>query len=247
MNAFKALQSLGPIDVLNVRRDPMLRWIPLLPLVLALLIRNFFPALIERVEGALHLSPTGYWGDLMSYLLLTLVPCLIGMVVGFLLLDQRDDRTLRALQVTPLPLNHYLAYRLLAPLLASLLLIPPAYVLSGLGRLTLPALILCSISAAPAAPLFALFLAGFARNKIQGLALQKVSVIFFVLPLPALLFGGRWTLLPGLLSPLYWPARALWAFRNRQADAGWFLLAGLAVDALLLAWLLRRFNRVTHE
>jgi fluoroquinolone transport system permease protein len=36
----------------------------------------------------------------MSFVLL-MTPMLAGIVVGFLLLDQRDDQTLTALQVTP--------------------------------------------------------------------------------------------------------------------------------------------------
>jgi fluoroquinolone transport system permease protein len=46
----------------------------------------------------------------MSFLVVVM-PALVGMVIGFLLLDQRDDQTLAALQVTPLTLNGYLIYR----------------------------------------------------------------------------------------------------------------------------------------
>ena len=36
-------------------------------------------------------------------------PGIVGMVVGFLLLDERDERTLSALRVTPLSMRRYLA------------------------------------------------------------------------------------------------------------------------------------------
>lgn len=39
-----------------------------------------------------------------------------GVVTGFLLLDERDDRTLTALQVTPLPLRAYIFYRVTVPI-----------------------------------------------------------------------------------------------------------------------------------
>lgn len=44
-------------------------------------------------------------------------PDLVGMVIGFLLLDERDTQTLDALRVTPLSMRRYLAYRISAPLL----------------------------------------------------------------------------------------------------------------------------------
>ncbi len=44
---------------------------------------------------------------------------IVGMVVGFLLLDERDAHTPAALRVTPLSMRRYLAYRVSGPLLVA--------------------------------------------------------------------------------------------------------------------------------
>jgi fluoroquinolone transport system permease protein len=101
----------------------------------------------------------------------------------------------------------------------------------------LPSVVLASLIG----PLLALVMVGFAGNKLEGLALMKGFGILLVGPLAAYFITSRWQLLLGLL-PTYWPARAYWEVSS--GGTGWpFLLVGLAYYALLLAWLLRRFQR----
>ena len=73
------------------------------------------------------------------------------MVLGFLLLDQRDDQTLTALQVTPLSLNGYLAYRISLPMLISLVTTLLMVPLAGLGQVNIAAHLAAALCAAPGA------------------------------------------------------------------------------------------------
>jgi fluoroquinolone transport system permease protein len=130
-------------------------------------------------------------------------------------------------------------------MLLSLLMTLAALPLAGLLPLSPLALLGLALAAAPLAPLVALFLAGFAANKVQGFALQKALGVLLLAPYLAALLPGRWELLAGLV-PTYWPAALLWGLQA-QADYTWALLPiGLAYQAALLAGLLRRFERVTH-
>ena len=52
-----------------------------------------------------------YFPLVMGGYLMT-APGMLGMVIGFLLLDERDARTLSALCVTPLSMRQYPAYRI---------------------------------------------------------------------------------------------------------------------------------------
>jgi fluoroquinolone transport system permease protein len=181
------------------------------------------------------------------------VPNLIGFVTGFLLLDQRDDRTLVALQVTPLSLNGYLAYRLTMPVLLSLFLTLLVLPLSGLVSLSFPLLFLVALSAAPMAPIFALALAALSQNKVQGFALMKVSGIVLLPPLAAYFIQSPWQLLLGLV-PTYWPAKTLWAAQKLTVDPGsaassfWlYLTAGLLYQLLFILILARQFNKIMHR
>jgi fluoroquinolone transport system permease protein len=217
-----------------------------LPLLIALLARFVVPILMRRIGDAFGFDLAAYLAPIMTAALLLITPTMCGLVVGFLLLDQRDDRTLTALQVTPLPLSSYLAYRLAAPMLVSLAMTVAAFPVGGLAGAGMTAVLLAALVAAPLAPLVALFLAAFAENKVQGLALLKGASVLVIVPLAALFVPTPWQWAFGA-APTYWPARLYWALG--AGEPGWwvYLAAGLAYQALLLAALLWRFNRVMWQ
>jgi fluoroquinolone transport system permease protein len=243
MRTLQIIRGLGPLDAKMVGRDSLLRGMLGLPLMIALLARFAVPTLAQRIGAATGLDLAGYQAPIMSAALLLISPTIGGLVVGFLLLDQRDDRTLAALQITPLPLLSYMAYRLAAPMLLSLTTMVVAFPIAGLAGAGITAVLLAALAAAPLAPLVALGLACFAENKVQGLALLKGASILLIAPIAALFVPAPWQWALGI-APTYWPARLYWALG--ADDPGWwiYLLAGLAYQGLLAAALLRRFERV---
>jgi fluoroquinolone transport system permease protein len=242
MRAIRAVRALGPIDARSVARDPLLRWLVVYPVLLALVLRWGVPALAVRLETRYGFDLSGYYVLLMSFLV-ELLPILTGMVVGFLLLDGRDDRTLTALQVTPLTLNGYLAYRLAMPMLVSVVMTLVVFPLTGLVRVGPGPLVLMALGSAPLAPLFALLLGAFAANKVEGFALSKASGVFFFPPVLAYFVDPPWQWAFGLI-PTYWPVKAFWVQQAGGLGFAGFLLVGVAYQVLLLVPLLRRFNRV---
>jgi len=235
------IRALGAADAVSVRRDSLLRGMVVVPLALAAAVRWVAPAAAARMGALLGIDLAAVYPPLFGYILLLLPAAICGMVVGFLLLDQRDEQTLRALQVTPLPLWGYVAYRLAAPMLLSVAMTIVALPLSGVVALGPAALLAVALAAAPIAPAVALFLAAFAANKVQGFALQKVMGVFLVVPALAPFLPMPWPVVAACL-PTFWPAALLW-----QTSAGgatpWGLFAlGLLYQAVLLALLLRRFN-----
>jgi fluoroquinolone transport system permease protein len=101
------------------------------------------------------------------------------------------------------------------------------------------------LAAAPLAPLVALGLAAYTANKVQGLALMKAATVFLIAPLAALAAPGLWHWAFGV-APTFWPVWLLWALRDGDPAAPLYLLGGALYHAGLLAWLLRRFNRVAY-
>jgi fluoroquinolone transport system permease protein len=245
MNAAGAVRALGMIDAKSVRRDPLLRWMVLGPAFIALLVRWGTPFIGARLQSRLGFQLEPYYPLIMSFVLL-LVPMMCGIVIGFLLLDQRDDRTITALQVTPLTTSGYLVYRTAAPFVLSVLMTMVALPLAGLVPVRLGPLVLVTVAAAPLAPLTALFLAAFAANKVQGFALMKAAGVLNWPPMFAYFVDGPWQLAFGL-TPTYWPAKLYWMLQ--ADDPGWwvYLVVGLAFQLLLIALVLGRFNRVMHQ
>lgn len=241
MLQLQKLRALGAIDTGSVLADPMLRWLAVVPLMAALAVRGLLALVIARLSALAGVDLGWLQAPLSAYTVVGVAPLIAGAVVGFLLLDQRDDRTLLALLVTPLPLGLYLTYRLAAPTVVAVLVTLAALAVVGCPGLRPGSAVLAALASAPLAPVAALALAAFARNKVQGAALMKAASVLLMAPLASLFLAPGWSLALAVL-PTYWVARATWAL---QAGAGaWpFIAGGWGVSALLIALLLVRLRQ----
>ena len=167
-------------DAMNVSRDPMLIFACVLSVLPALGL-SMGSATLDTAGAAARIP------DLHSYLVpvaLLLPAFLIGWVSGFLLLEDRDDGPLMAVEVTPVGKAGFLGYRLavsaaitaLITVLGIMLLLPEA---SGWLKLVL----LLTVPADTV--LAAIALLAFARNKVEGLALTKLTNLAAIVPLAA--------------------------------------------------------------
>ena len=236
------IRALGPIDVKSVARDSMLRWLIGMPIVFALAFRWGVPALNEWLGERYAFDLTPHYPLLTSFLVL-MVPTLMGSVVGFLLLDHKDDRTLTALQVTPLTVEGYLAYRIAVPMVVSVPVMMASIAIADLVTMGVVPALAASVQAAPAAPLYALFVAAFAANKVQGFALLKGVGVLTWPPVIAWFISSPWQVAFGI-DPLYWPLKLFWMLEAGEPRAWLYFLAGLTYQSLLIAILLRRFKTV---
>ena len=246
LNIIGVLKALGPIDLRNIRRDSLLLWMAMMPLFLALFFRFVVPWVRNGILQQFNFDIQPYYPLLMSYGFIIATPVLFGVVIGFLLLDERDDQTLKALQVTPLPLSGYLAYRISLPMILSVVLTVLTYPIAGLVPFSTAPLAAVSLLAAPLAPIFALFLATFAANKVQGFALMKGIGVVLILPMLAYFIESNWQLLLGII-PTYWPIKLYWVLYASETGGWVYFVVGLVYQVLILALLLRRFNAVMHR
>lgn len=245
MNAARAIWALGRIDARGVWRDPLLRWLVVMPLGVVPLMRYGVPFVAARLEDRLAFDLVPFYPLVASSLLL-FMPAMVGMVVAFLLLDERDDGTLTALEVTPIGLGTYLLYRIAAPMLVSVALTMAIVPLVGLVRVGPLTLAAATLLAAPFAPLYALFLASYARSKVEGFALAKAAGVIVWPPVFAYFVAPPWQALFGLL-PTFWPMKFFWDGLAGARGAWIWWLAGMAYQMLLLALLRRRFDRAARR
>ena len=246
MSNAAAFRSLGAIDARNVARDPMLRWIAVFTPGFGLLFRFAVPPIAEALDRRFGFDLVAYYPLLMSFLPLVAAG-MIGTVVGFLLLDQRDDQTMSALLVTPLNLRDYLRYRLGSLMIMSAVFGTVMVPLAGLTDTTPLQVGATALAAAPLAPMYALFLGTFAANKVQGFALAKAVGIVFVPCVVAYFVIGPWESAFGLI-PHSWPLKAFWLFdQGAPGQALSYALIGVAWQAALLTLLVQRFSHVVRR
>lgn len=235
MHYVNTLRALGAMDGESLLADPLLRWMAALPLAVALAVRLAMPLVLLRVGELLGADLGWLLAPLTGYVVVGMAPLLAGATVGFLLLDQRDDHTLLALRVTPLPLAAYIAYRLAMPAAVAVLTTLAALAVAGGAGLTARGVLLAALAAAPLAPVAALALAALARNKLQGLALMKAASVVLAAPLASLFLGERWQA-PLFALPTYQLARAVWALQ--AGEPAWLWVGGSWAVSAALALLL---------
>lgn len=241
-----AIRALGPVDVRSVRRDGMLAWMVFLPLLTALVVRYGLPALTRRLRAAYAFDLSPYDPAIVTYFVLMLAPVMFGALIGFLLLDERDDDTLTALQVTPLTLRQYVTYRLVVPIVLSIALMFVTFPLAGTRTPGPLGIAISALAAAPIAPLFALFLGSMANNKVQGFALAKLSGVVIYAPLVAFFIESRWELAFGIV-PTYWAMRVYWLVDAGEPGILPHLAVALVYPSLLAVAFARRLYAVTHR
>lgn len=228
-------------------RDSFLPALFLITIGMAVLLRFGLPWLagLFAANPSLEISPTELFPLLIGYVVIYESAVLGGVMIAFILLDERDDRTMEALLVTPMPTSYYLSYRLLVAIaIAFVMILANMYIV---GQAMVPVWQLLPIVAVASlmGALSELFLATFAGNKAEGFAMLKIIGIIGLLLFGAWFVPMPWELLVGLYPP-YWAVKAYWLAQS--GDPNWWLalLVGALLMSAALAYLMRRFSRVVH-
>lgn len=226
-------------DTKRITRDPFLLFMFGYPWLLALLLREILPWLNERFADRITLS--AYY-PIAACLVALLIPNALGVVLGFQLVEEKDEGSLVAVAVTPMSLEQYFLYRATVYALVALPLVVVLHELLGAVRLAPGELAVVALVSAPIVPLMALIIAGFAGNQVEGFAVAKGSGFLFTGPLAAFFIPRQWDLLVGVL-PTYWPIKAYFAAAEGTTVLFWLAAAlSLLYPSACVVLLYRRFR-----
>ena len=239
-------------DARLVLRDSMLATLLVMVLGIALVARWVLPYLDAALaaSGVLpsETNPTrlrDVFPLLVSFIGLWEAALLPGVVVGFLLLDEKEDQTMVAVRVAPVPFTRFLRYRvtLAAGLAFGFALAVPS--LMGHAQLDWAHHVPIALGAALAAPWSALLLAGFAADKVQGLAFTKFGGVAGLTILIGWFVPEPWQWLLGVFPP-FLVCKSYWMALSDEPL--WFvpLLVGAAAQLPLITYLLRAFPRLAR-
>lgn len=189
-------------DIKMVIRDPLLVIMPFAPLLAALAMRLILPPVAGFLFSRLGFTLMA-WAGLIRGIIILFPGMFYGMVAGFLLLDDRDDGIAAYWSVTPVRRSGYLLARLGLFTLAA---VPAALACGCILGLAPPRMaddLVMAVLGALQVPIYALFLAAFAANKVEGLSIVKALGLLNIAPLAVLL--------PGSVGQLAWPVPQYWA------------------------------------
>jgi fluoroquinolone transport system permease protein len=235
----KKVLALALHDVKNVYRDLILNMACLAPLLLAVFLKVTMPFANRLVLDFFSVELYDYSLFIMSVVLL-LTPVLIGMMSGLMLLEERDDEMLSYYAITQLTKQGFLVYRLFFPMLigfiVSLIVMFIVHLVPIDWKLCFVLLLMVFET-----PVVALFIACFAKNKVEGLALAKVTTFLLTTPLVIHFVNSKWAML-GMILPPYWAVKL---FVNNTNEWFWVqFVIGLCIHILVINLLLKRFQRM---
>jgi fluoroquinolone transport system permease protein len=224
-------------DAANLTRETIIAPIAASPLLLGLVLRYALPPLTGWAERVHGLDLTRYLPILALLAVVVHVPVIAGMIGALMILDDRDDRALHAIRVSPLGVRRYLGYRL--ALVTGLAAAGLAVAAPLSGQVPASAWGACLL-AVPLAPTFTLAVLAVAGNRVEGVAAVKALGVPSYAPLAAWWLTGAagWTFAP---LPTYWILRA-WDGPRPAVIASGAICAGLWI-VLLAPRALRRLAR----
>lgn len=184
-------------------RDSMMGFMIMYPIIFALLGRYFIPWLDEKYG----FNSTSFT-DLILVILVLIIPIAYGALIGFSILDDRDDHVLTSIQVTPLSIHQFLSFRLIG--VYFLCVIATIFVIwfSRIGDVPMEKIIAIALLASLEAPISGLLINSFAKNKIEGFAIMKVGGSIIIFPIIALFFNGVKELFFSFV-PGFWSAKVI--------------------------------------
>jgi fluoroquinolone transport system permease protein len=192
----------------------------------------------------LHFDLSEYYPFIASFFIM-LPPMLYGFAFGFIILDERDERLLTYFMVTPLSRTGYLMYRIASSTVMGFLFCFLIIGFSGLVRITFLKMVPVALMVSLEAPLMAFFLAAFADNKVEGIALGKGIGVLYAAPFIGYFIRSDWQLLAGIVPP-YWVSKAFLAAKEGSGSFAFYVLVGIFVHLVYFVFLVRRFqNRST--
>ncbi len=190
-------------ELRNIIRDKMYLFFALFPIILGYLGYLLIPYIDERVE------PTSIVTEILVMFFILMTSYMFGALMAFTLLDDKDDKVLMSLKITPISVKYYVLLKVIVSFIFALFA-TIVFILftSFLPDAKLWEIILITIVAALQAPGVTLIVNSFARNKVEGFVVMKMSGMLLILPVVAF-YVINWQEIFLTFAPGFWSARMI--------------------------------------
>ncbi len=215
-------------DLKNITRDDILKYFFIVvPLLFIMVLVLVVPVFIEQFPAIAEYSEI-----IVTFFSLEL-PLIIGFVISFLMLDEKDERVFTALRVMPVSLFQFLCYRLFFAVFFAFVFIFFMLLLNDLHRISIVEMLLNSLAFALITPILVLIEVSFASNKVTGFTVFKTLNFIFMIPVASFFIESKWSMLMGLI-PTYWPMHSIYNSLNSELSFNHFIISILLSVSLIM-------------
>ncbi|PKP46728.1 MAG: hypothetical protein CVT94_13785 [Bacteroidetes bacterium HGW-Bacteroidetes-11] len=223
-------------DIKQIMRDPIMAILLFAPLLLITVFKLLEIFLVPFLAAKLSFDLAPYSAYILSFILL-MNSGMLGIVTGFMMLDERDGNISQLLEVTPLGRGGYLINRLTFASLLSIIYCFISIAVFDQPFLPFFTIVLLSALSAIYTAIIGLLIFSGADDKVKGLTFAKglnTLVIFAFTDL----FALSWLTFLSWLFPPYWITLII---KSPYSIA--FASVGLLVHALWLGILIFRYTK----
>jgi len=186
-------------------RDPMINFLLLFPIILAVIVRYGVP----YIEEQFHLSLAASYHIIAAGIML-MTAAITGGVIGFSILDDRDDKILYAIDVSPVSFNMFMGFRFAMSFTLTYISCILAILITSFDGIPLYAMLLIPVTISLFSSVTAMFINFFATNKVEGFAMMKAGGMIIIFPIVSMFFTDFKEFLFGF-EPNFWTVKALGA------------------------------------
>lgn len=237
--SFRLWRSLIYAEGQRLRKDAFLLLLLGLMPVVAVGLHLLWPVLMNR-------WPEWPWAPLapfVSALLALLNPLMMGLVLGFHGLAEREAGLLAAIRLTPAGLNRTLAVRMAGYAVGSCLLTPLVHQWLGLVSMDWVQAFAVGLLALPLLPFAAFLVLAFARSQVEGFAIMKATGGLVSIPLLVLALApapGYWLAAP---LPTWWTLLGYIRLAEGQSIGWLWMMVGAILLLVVSTYLAVRLAR----
>ncbi len=194
-------------DIKLIQREPVLMMLTALPLFIFVFIKLMlvFGTPLLMLYTGFDLSP--YNAYILATTLL-LSPFMLGTVVGFLMIDEKDARIYELISITPVGYSGYILNRLLLPMVGSILYTFVGYLILNIYSLSFALLAYMAVLLGIEGAMLGFLLFYIADDKVKGLTYSKGLGVFMFFVF-ADLIDIKWIRWLASILPFYWMVRII--------------------------------------
>lgn len=228
MNSF--LQMLS-----SIRKDMMLFAACLAPVLAGLVFRFGIPQAEKRLCDFMGKTVvlTPYY-ELFDIALGILAPVMFCFVAAMVILEERDEKQVKYLIVTPLGKRGYLFSRFGIPFFISVLVTLILISIFKLTKLALWTMLFLSVFGAMLGMIVALMIVTLSSNKLEGMAVSKLATLTMIGFMVPYFIGDK---VQYILAPL----PSFWMGKVIYHGNPFFILPGIAMALVWIGVLMKRF------
>jgi fluoroquinolone transport system permease protein len=184
-------------------REPIMSFLIAYPVILAIIARFALPF----AEEQFHFSLAPYYHIVIAAIML-LTAAVTGGLIGFSILNDRDDKILYAIDVSPVSFNVFMGFRFAMSFILTYISSIAAILIANLVEVPLYALLLVPIAVSLFSSVSAMFINFFASNKVEGFAMMKAGAMIIIFPIVSLFFTDFKEFFFAF-EPNFWAVKAL--------------------------------------